>query len=89
MASVAILGNAVNSVSTLSNPSYIMSILFLIIFALSTILDNIPTVMTIGTFKAGRSSQTQLAAHIRISLYKVDFGLRQVHVSCLIQIINL
>ena len=43
----------------------------------------------IGMFKAGRSSQTQLAACIRISLYKVDFKLRQVHVSRLIQIINL
>ena len=43
MTSVAILGNAdkpVNNGSTLSKLSYIMSILFLIIFALITILGN-------------------------------------------------
>ena len=33
---------------------------------------------TIGTFKAGRSSQTQLAACIAISLYNMDLGVHTV-----------
>ena len=40
----------------------------------------------LGTFKAGRSSQTQLAARIQISLYNIDLKVRLEQMSRLIDL---